>query len=195
MIPFMFDDDRRQKLLNAINFFVRETAHCHTLKLFKLLNFMDFEHFRETGFSVTGLTYNAWPQGPAPAELWRELRNPAADLRKTVSIVPVKDDLTNALLRRDLKPFADFDASYFSRREIRIMQMLAEIFRDAEGGDMSAFSHSKNLPWHQIYRKGAGKGQVIPYELTRTSEPVLQKIETLPESEYRYRKAAFSAAE
>jgi uncharacterized phage-associated protein len=188
----MFDSHQREKLVNAINYFVRETRHCHTLKLFKLLNFLDFEHFRETGMSVTGLTYKAWPQGPVPSELWHELRQGAApDLQKSVSIVPVTDDLTNALMRRDLKPVAAFDESYFSKREMKIMKMLAEIFLDTEGRDMSSLSHMRNLPWHKVYQRGAGNGREIPYELSRSSAAVLGLIETLPDADYEYRKSAF----
>jgi hypothetical protein len=42
----MFVSHDREKLINAIVYFLGETNHCHTLKLFKLLNFSDFEHFR-----------------------------------------------------------------------------------------------------------------------------------------------------
>jgi hypothetical protein len=41
----MFVSRDREKLINAIIYFLRETKHCHTLKLFKLLYFADFEHF------------------------------------------------------------------------------------------------------------------------------------------------------
>ena len=55
----MFVSRDREKLLNAIIYFLRETKHCHTLKLFKLLNFADFEHFRQKGRTITGLEYRA----------------------------------------------------------------------------------------------------------------------------------------
>ena len=42
----------REKLLNAMVFFCQKTKHCHTLKLFKLLNFLDFEHYRQAGRTV-----------------------------------------------------------------------------------------------------------------------------------------------
>lgn len=189
----MFGHDNRAKLINAINFFVRETHHCHTVKLFKLLNFLDFEHYRQTGFSVTGLTYKAWPQGPVPSELWHELRSPSQDLRSSVSIAPVRDDLTDQVLRRDLRAYAQFDASYFSKRELQIMQELAEIFLDAPGDQMSTFSHSRNLPWHQVYRDGAGRGHPIPYDLARTSDPIIGVRENLSEADHEYRKSVFSA--
>jgi uncharacterized phage-associated protein len=189
----MFDSHQREKLVNAINYFVRETMRCHTLKLFKLLNFLDFEHFRQTGVGVTGLSYRAWDKGPVPPALWHELqKGGAADLRKSVSVVAVPDDLTNALLRRDLKATAPFDASYFSKREMAIMGMLAEIFRDAEGSDMSAVSHARRLPWGKVYAGGKGRGHEIPYELVRSSDPVLPTLETLSDADYEYRKKAFS---
>jgi hypothetical protein len=189
----MFDSYQREKLVNAINFFVRETKRCHTLKLFKLLNFLDFEHYRQTGRGVTGLAYKAWPNGPAPSALWHELqRGGDADLRKSVATLRITDDLTNALVRRDLKPVSPFDPSYFSKREMKIMGQLAEIFCEANGDDMSHFSHSRNLPWHKVYAKGAGRGREIPYELSRSSDAVLRTLDSLSEDDHEYRKAAFS---
>lgn len=46
----------REKLLAAMVYFCHKTKHCHTLKLFKLLNLLDFEHYRQTGRSVRGVT-------------------------------------------------------------------------------------------------------------------------------------------
>ena len=82
----MFVSHHREKLLNAIIYFIVNTKRCHTLKLFKLLYFLDFEHFRQTGQSVTGLRYVAWPKGPAPDELWHELDDPKPDLAAAISI-------------------------------------------------------------------------------------------------------------
>ncbi|WP_423905919.1 hypothetical protein [Candidatus Spongiihabitans sp.] len=40
--------------MNAIAYFSRNTKYCYTIKLFKLLYFLDFEHYRQTGSSVAG---------------------------------------------------------------------------------------------------------------------------------------------
>jgi hypothetical protein len=110
----VFDTFQHEKLVNAINFFARNTKHCHTLKLFKLLNFLDFEHFRATGSGVTGLTYSAWPLGPVPPALFRELqRGGMIDLARSVLVVPITDDLTDKLLRRDIKALAPFGSAIF----------------------------------------------------------------------------------
>jgi uncharacterized phage-associated protein len=192
----IFVSRKREKLVNAINFFVRNTHHRHTLKLFKLLNFLDFEHYRQTGFGVTGLEYVAWPQGPVPRALWQELRKGGGmDLRKSVAVVPIKDDLTDVLMRRDLKPTEPFRASLFTKRELRIMETLAEIFLDARGQDMSEVSHAKALPWGKIFQDGTGRGKVIPYELAVSSEPIIGSMPSLSDEEIAYRKDAFKELE
>jgi hypothetical protein len=75
----------RDKLISAIIYFVRSTKHCHTLKIFKLLNFLDFEHFRQTGRTVTGLRYSAWPMGPVPDDFWHEISLRAAITSMAIS--------------------------------------------------------------------------------------------------------------
>src|ERR1700730_12327247 len=106
----MFVTRDREKLINAIVDFLRETNHCHTLKLFKLLNFSDFEHFRQTGRTITGLIYRALPMGPVPTKLFDEIkRGGDQDLRRAINVVEVKDDLNDAVLRRDLKARSQFD--------------------------------------------------------------------------------------
>ena len=47
----------RDKLINAIVFFAKNTKYCGKIKLIKLLYLLDFEHFRQTGRSVTGMDY------------------------------------------------------------------------------------------------------------------------------------------
>jgi uncharacterized phage-associated protein len=62
----------REKLINAILYFASHTRHCGKIKLFKLLYLLDFEHFRQTGRSVTSLDYRAWELGPVPIRLMQE---------------------------------------------------------------------------------------------------------------------------
>lgn len=179
----------RAKLINAIIYFVRKTQRCHTLKLFKLLNFLDFEHFRLTGHGVTGMTYRAWPNGPAPSELWRELLGPRGDLAAAISVMPVKDDITDKTLKRIIKPKRNFDAHYFSPREMQIMEQLAFIFLEADASDMTRVSHASEMPWGKANK--AGSNQPLPYELALECRAVLPELDGLSREEYEYRKEAF----
>ncbi len=56
----MLIEHDRAKLLNSIIYFLSNTKSCGKTKLFKLLYYLDFMHFRETGRSVTNLDYYAW---------------------------------------------------------------------------------------------------------------------------------------
>ena len=178
----------REKLINAMIFFVQNTKHCHTLKLFKLLNFLDFEHFRQTGRSVTGQRYVAWKQGPAPNALWRELqRGGDADMQKSLTIIQHKDDLTGQNLFREMKPRIAFNKGLFSKRELNIMERLAYFFDDLKANDMSEFSHEKNLPWRKVFGKGEGEGKEIPAELSLEADPIIKEIPTIDRDELEYR--------
>lgn len=215
----MFVTYEREKLINAFIYFVRNTKRCHKLKLFKLLSFLDFEHYRQTGRSVTGLRYDAWPMGPVPSELDEEFKSPPSDLAAAMSIRKVSsgetrertiDDRAEYEIQRErsaaypsseyapsraiewfeFKPKKRFDPKYFTKRELHIMEVLAEIFRDALGNDMKAVSHMKGLPWRQVYGHGEGNGRPIPYELSLTSDPFIKDIPTIDLEELAYRREA-----
>lgn len=188
----MFVSYSREKLLNAIIYFVENTKYCHTLKLFKLLNFLDFEHFRQTGRSVTGQSYRAWPNGPAPNQLWHELEHPTGDLLDAVAVWKIKDDITDKTLLRVIKAKRKFDSKYFSKRELDILETLAFYFKESRADDMSELSHLPGLPWFIVYKRGEGKGKDIPYELALKCSPIIELMPTLDEEEYEYKKDALA---
>jgi uncharacterized phage-associated protein len=145
----MLIDYHRQKLIEAIVYFARHTRYCGKTKLMKLLYFLDFMHFRETGKSVTGRDYYAWQMGPVPADVWHELsdeRDLPDDLARAISIQPIPlqaGEMFKIVARRK------FDSQYFSPRELRLLQSVAEIFKEATAGQMVEASHLKNQPWHR----------------------------------------------
>jgi uncharacterized phage-associated protein len=186
----MFVSRDREKLLNAIIYFLGATNHCHTLKLFKLLNFADFEHFRQTGRTIFNLDYRALPKGPVPSKLFDEIkRGGNSDLKAAISLFPVKDEITDDLLRRDLKPRAKFDKQYFSKREMKIIERVAEFFKELKAEDMSEFSHRKGEPWLSVYGpKGEGSGKSISPELSLSSEALIKDAPTISQDELEDRK-------
>ena len=56
----------RQKLLIAIIYFTKNVKKPSKVKIFKLLYFLDFKHFQQTGRNVTNLDYFALEFGPVP---------------------------------------------------------------------------------------------------------------------------------
>jgi uncharacterized phage-associated protein len=157
---------QREKLLNAIIFFVENTRKCHKLKLFKLLHFFDFQVFRETGKSPTGLHYFAWEMGPVPKALWLELKQPAADLNTHVLVLEVASvDPDFQEKRLDLKARKPFDESKFTRRELRIMKDLAFKFLELSAKQMTQASHERDQPWFEVYEVRKRHQAEIPYLL------------------------------
>lgn len=152
----------REKLINAIIFFARNTHYLGKTKLFKLLYFLDFEHFKETGRSVTGLEYHAWKMGPVPQELFEEVEMPEPDMAEKVEF---SEKATRRGTMLVVKPLVGFDDSLFSKRELRIMDSLATEFRETLAEDMIETTHLENQPWHKIYVEEGRRQQLIPYEL------------------------------
>ena len=163
---------QREKLVNAIIFFTKKTRHCHKLKLFKLLFFLDFKIFRETGRTTTGLTYFAFERGPVPRTLFDELDAPRDDMRAALLITSSKDtDPEIGGNRLDFKARRDFDDGCFTPRELAEMERLAEIFRDALGKTMTDVSHVPGAPWHRVYEVEKRHQALIPYELALDDKP------------------------
>ena len=162
---------KRDKLFHAIVFFVKNTRSCHKVKLCKLLYFLDFEIYRQTGKSTTGLLYFAWPMGPVPTELFNELSAPRADMEKVfrVHTAPAGDPDSDS--RLSILPRADFDKDLFTKRELKEMARLVEVFRDATGEQMKIASHAVGLPWRQIYEVEGRRQALIPYDLALDDRP------------------------
>ncbi|MEF8720208.1 MAG: Panacea domain-containing protein [Candidatus Accumulibacter necessarius] len=158
----MLVSHEREKMINAVIYFAKNTRFMGKIKLCKLLYFLDFEHFKDTGRSVTGMDYFAWRMGPVPVDLYEEVDMPEPDLAERVEFIE-KPTRNGTMLV--VRPLADFDDSHFTKRELRIMQGLAEEFRDMRADDMIEATHLENQPWHRIYVEEQKRQQKIPYGL------------------------------
>src|SRR5271169_4725443 len=82
-------------------------------------------------------------------------------LKAAVALWDERDELSDELLRRVLKPKVAFDPKFFTKRELKILERVAEFFKEFKATDMSEFSHVKHLPWAQVYQGGKGTGKTI----------------------------------
>jgi uncharacterized phage-associated protein len=158
----MMVSHERDKLINAIVFFAQNTKYCGKIKLIKLLYLLDFEHFRQTGRSVTGMDYLAWKMGPVPLAFFQEWEDPEVDLIAAIDIVPEK---VIDHMRERVVPKVAFDSSHFTKRELRIMAELADRFRDNLSKPMVDVTHTERGPWEKIWDGGRGNSERIPYSL------------------------------
>jgi len=166
---------RREKLLNAILYFVQHTKFCGKTKLMKLLYFLDFQHFKETGKSVTGLEYFAWDKGPVPVALFMEISNEMPpDLKATIAVMP-GDKFQKIAARRE------YTDEYFTNREKRLLEEISEIYAEAKADDIVEVSHLPNQPWQKTCAE-KGMKKKIDYLLALDDMP-----DSLPFEEARER--------
>jgi len=161
-------------LINAIIFFATHTKYCGKTKLLKLLYFLDFKHFKQTGRSVTGLDYFAWRMGPVPKDLFGELSdemNP--DLKAAIHKLSEEGF-------QKIRPKKQFDDQYFSLKEIKLLEEISFIFEDAKADDMVESTHLKNEPWDQTLKQ-KGEFKKIDYMLAVDSEIVSLSYEEAKE--------------
>lgn len=157
----MLKSHQREKFVQAILYFARHTTALGKVKLFKLLYLLDFEHFRQTGRSVTGLEYRAWKMGPVPAELVQQWDELEPDLAAAIRIVPAP---VHDYERQNVEALQPFDGEYFSKRELRLMESLAHRYRDTLSAEMIDVTHAENGAWAKTWAAGAGRDEVIHYE-------------------------------
>lgn len=187
----------REKLLEAIKYFAGHTKYCGLTKLFKLLFFLDFDHFRETGRSVTGLKYQAWPMGPVPADLYEEVkRGPKTDMTSHLRIEDpseIEQDTEDRFLSyvtdavntwgneerirethkvhipAKIKTLKSFNPKIFTKRELRLMEHIAFMYKELKAKQISEVSHLKGKPWH-VTKTQHGLKAPIDYMLALNEE-------------------------
>ncbi|MEA3417110.1 MAG: Panacea domain-containing protein [Thermodesulfobacteriota bacterium] len=150
----------REKLINAVLFFAEKTNFCGKTKLMKLLYFLDFMHFKQTGKAVTDLDYFAWEQGPVPKVFFEEIsKTPRKDL---TSIVTIQNcgKFQKILPIKGKKPDLDF----FSPRELMLLEEISYTFKDVQANDITDISHLPNEPWSKT-KETKGMLQLIDYNL------------------------------
>ena len=158
-------DYSEEKTENAVIYFVKNTNRCHTLKLFKLLYFLDFESYRRIGKSVTGMKYLAYKNGPVPESLYNEIKNNTGRVAGYLNINVVSDEDGETVVRRDIKikMGQKCDKKYFSEHDLKLMKDIAEVFKDATAMDMTQASHEQRTAWHRTYQGGKGLYRAIEY--------------------------------
>lgn len=157
----------RRKLLNAALFFAQKTKHLNLTKLSKLLYFLDFTHFSQTGYPSIGLEYYAFKWGPVPKEFWLEVKdgNMPQDFEGKLAMIPITDERDPDQKKGyELKAVSEPDLSVFTPRERKILHWLGEVYRESGASAISEVSHLPNQPWDVTLRT-CGVNQPIDYLL------------------------------
>lgn len=165
----------RKKLLNAVLFFAKNTKHLNQTKLYKLLYFLDFDHFKQTGYPSIGLQYYAFQKGPVPKDFWLELRegNVPDDFSGRFALIPKTDDFAPSYKELEIRAIESPDMSIFTQRELKILGNLAFIYKDAWAWQISEVTHLPKQPW-DITTKEKGRNQLIDYLLAIDDKSIVE---------------------
>lgn len=158
----MIIDYYKEKAFNAITFFLQKTSLCNKKKLYKLLFLFDFEHFEQTGRNVTGYDYFAWRMGPVPTELHEAIDSEEESFLERFRVHKTQDKRGHETVTLQSKK--EFEEKYFTRRELRILNSLAERFELMNGDEMESFTHREGTPWYRVWVEEERKQKQIPYE-------------------------------
>ncbi len=147
----------QHKILNEIKFFVNKTRNVGRTKLFKLLYFADFEHFKKTGYSITGFDYFSYPFGPVPEELYEAIKNDDIPEFLKGEIAIIEDENIDPLDKykrfKVVLKNKKVDLDWFSPKELETLEQIAEIYEYASAADMTKISHWKGSPWDIVKEK------------------------------------------
>ncbi|MBP6611772.1 MAG: DUF4065 domain-containing protein [Paludibacter sp.] len=128
------------KFAEMVLFFSKELKPMKT-KLNKLLFYADFSHFKQTGFSISGVSYKAIQMGPVPnnfQSLYEYIAN-----NELIDIVNIP--YTDEIIGEQFLPSVgkQFDSSLFSDVEIKILRYVCDKFRNASTQEMINISHQE----------------------------------------------------
>jgi uncharacterized phage-associated protein len=154
-----------EKILNGIKYFVKHTKNVGRTKLFKLLYFWDFIYFKNYGMSVTGYDYYTYPFGPVPKELYDDIiNNELPDfLRGNLSIIEdvQKEDDNDEFKRfKVVLKSKKIDYDCFSPNELKVLEDVANIFKETTAREMTEITHLHNTPWYKTFKHG----KIIPID-------------------------------
>ena len=154
----------RRKLLNAVLYFLNHTNRVNTTKLLKLLYQLDFMHFRQVGYPSIGLTYYAWEQGPVPVRFWKEIEKGRIpkDFEGLFAINIKAEDAKPDYNEYQFIAHASEDMTVFTPRETKIMETLADKYKNSTAKEISEETHLPNQPWDTTI-KTRGKNKQIEY--------------------------------
>ena len=150
----------RNKLLNAILFFAQNTRYCNMTKMSKLLYFLDFKHFEQTGYPSIGLKYYSFENGPVPKDFWLEVRDAKVpdDFEGKIALIRKTDEFSLGYKETEFIAKENPDMDVFTPREKKILEGIVFIYKDIRAKEISEITHREDHPWIvTMEKKGLNK--------------------------------------
>jgi len=141
-----------EKYINAILFFIENVQNLGRTKLYKLLYFLDFDHYEKYGESVTGETYQNKELGPVPVHAEEVINKMKEDGILDILPEPVIDFVRHKFVAK-----VHHDPKVFSVTEIEMLRQVTEKWAHHTVNEIVSATHGE-APWIATTRD-----QIIPY--------------------------------
>jgi len=148
-----------EKFKNMVLYLVNRLGSVLETKLNKLLWYCDFLYFKESSVSITGTQYVRFPYGPVPNNYERIIGIMQPELLKMDEIpFNTKEGI---VLGKQFTALVEPDESIFSEQEIKVMNFIADTFRNDTSTSIKNKSHQE-----AAYLK-CEDGDIISYEYAK----------------------------
>ncbi len=128
------------KIASVIAFFqVLRKISLFKTKLNKLLFYADFNAYRLTGYSITGLEYRAIQFGPVPAQFQKMY----VDLSQRGQISIEEQYFGNGAYGDEIRASSSFDKALFSDTELKVLEFVARQYGQLGTDDIVNLSHQE----------------------------------------------------
>lgn len=133
------DTLNRTKYKQAILYFASTISQQGRVQLYKLLYFLDFDHFHQHQQSVTGETYRRLDMGPAPSNIDAIIKEMEAEGLVKECVIPTAP--AGYAPRKTLEALASFDLSAFSADEQESLRRVIRDYGSKSGIELTELSH------------------------------------------------------
>ena len=129
-----------EKIVSVVNHILNTIGETFVTKMNKLLFYVDFIHYRRTGYGITGINYKAMQYGPVP-ESWAKLYDSLDKISLEEFIYP--SGQSGVLLKS--KEIAQED---LTEKEKDTIEYVCQLFSNMTAGEISEISH-KEKGWRE----------------------------------------------
>lgn len=125
-------------------------------KLNKLLFYADFSHYKQTGFSISGVRYRAIDMGPVPNNFQSIFEYIQFSNKIEIKNVFIDNDITGELFKK--QEDYTFKKELFSESELHVLETVANLFKLTKTKDIVEMSHDE-IAWKETIETKS----LIPY--------------------------------
>jgi len=136
---------KKRKYKQALLFFANKipAEELGKVKLWKLLYFLDFDHYHKHEELITGESYSRLPMGPAPRHYDTVVAEMVAAGLVERDSIPVNASYED---RQIIRPKKFYDLSVFTEEERQTLSAVIQEYGSKSGKELSALSHD-DPPW------------------------------------------------